>query len=467
MAGLKLTLGYLAEGFPLWPGKVTLKADQLAAHMHVLGVSGTGKSKFLESIWMQLFLQKAGVTFIDPHGDSADYLMDYLTHRGYFKKPGAFERLLYIKFSEEDWFLPLNILRQKALPHTIAGNFREALHRAWPALSGGAAPMFDTLVQDGVKVLISNELPVTCLYRLLTDKAYREQLLEQEDDIEVVTFFRNQFDRMSQRDQVDAAGAALRRAHLLTFNPALRYSLGQQENRLDLSSILDNGVSVLINLGGVQDQEARRLLGCLLTIGYEQAALSREASTQARTQHHLIIDEMGEFVANSEQGLSRMLSQTRKYNLFTILAHQTWSQTTARLRGALQNAQLEVAFGIGREDAEGMSRAIGRIDVEALKSDAKTEYTQPIFKEVSMQWEEQIQQLIDLPKQHAIVRARTKPAVHIKTLSWPKFQVDREEVEEVKEKYRELLMRPMADIKLVHQEQTEQTRTSRSAKVGP
>ncbi len=254
---------------------------------------------------------------------------------------------------------------------------------------------------------------------------------------------------------------------MLTFNPALRYSLGQQENRLDLARILDEGISVLINLGGVQDQEARRLLGCLLTIGYEQAALSREATGRLRTQHHLIIDEMGEFVANSEQGLSRMLSQTRKYNLFTILAHQTWSQTTARLRGALQNAQLEVAFGIGREDAEGMSRAIGRIDVEALKSDAKTEYTQPIFKEVNMQWEEQIQQLIDLPKQHAIVRARTKPAVHIKTLSWPKFQVDREEVEEVKAKYRELLMRPMADIKLVHLEQTEQTRTSRSVKLEP
>lgn len=467
MAESKLVLGHLAHGFPLWPIKTVLKGEQLAAHMHVLGVSGTGKSKFLESIWTQLFQQGVGVTFMDPHGDSVLALMEYLVYKGYFDKPDAYQRLLYIEFREEDWFLPFNILRQQALPHTVAGNFREALHRAWPALSGGAAPMFDTLIQDGVKTLISNQLPVTCLYRMLTDKSYRNKLLEKEGDVEVVTFFRNQFDQMSQRDQVNAAGAALRRAHLLTFNPALRYSLGQQENLLDLAKVLDEGTSVLINLGGVQDQEARRLLGCLLTIGYEQAALSRETGGRVRTRHHLIIDEMGEFVANSEQGLSRMLSQTRKYNLFTVLAHQSWSQTTARLRGALQNAQVEVAFGVGREDAEGMSRAIGRIDVEAVKSEAKTERTQPIFKEVSMQWEEQIQTLIDLPRQHAMVRMRTKPAVEIKTLSWPKFQIVAEEVQKVKDRYRELLMRPKEDIKLVHQQQegAGEARASRTVRV--
>lgn len=78
----KVVLGELPGSFPLFPFKVSLKGDQLAAHMHVLGVTGTGKSKFLESLWPQLFLRGGGVTFIDPHGQSADFLMDYLVHRG-------------------------------------------------------------------------------------------------------------------------------------------------------------------------------------------------------------------------------------------------------------------------------------------------------------------------------------------------------------------------------------------------
>ena len=78
--------------------------------------------------------------------------------------------------------------------------------------------MFDTLVQDGVKVLISNGLPVTCLYRLLTDHTYRDSLLEKEADLDVVAFFKQQFDQLSQRDQTREAGSALRRAHLLTFS---------------------------------------------------------------------------------------------------------------------------------------------------------------------------------------------------------------------------------------------------------
>ncbi len=60
--------------------------------------------------------------------------------------------------------------------------------------------MFDTLVQDGVKVLISNNLPLTGLYRLLGDQGFRERLLAAEADPDIVAFFRDQFDRLAVKD---------------------------------------------------------------------------------------------------------------------------------------------------------------------------------------------------------------------------------------------------------------------------
>jgi DNA segregation ATPase FtsK/SpoIIIE-like protein len=114
---------------------------------------------------------------------------------------------------------------------------------------------------------------------------------------------------------------------------------------LDFRRILDTNQSVIINLA-VADAEARRLLGCLLTVAAEQGALSRSELPpgERHGRHVLIIDEFSEFTAQSEEALARMLSQTRKFGLYLVMAHQTWSQASSRLKGALQNVGLEVVF---------------------------------------------------------------------------------------------------------------------------
>ena len=104
---------------------------------------------------------------------------------------------------------------------------------------------------------------------------------------------------------------------------------------------MDRGVSLLINLA-LPEQEAGRLLGCLLTVAAEQAALCRgELPENDRGRAYwLFLDEFVNFTAQSEQQLSTMLSQTRKFGLFVVLANQTWSQTSAHLQGSLQNGKM-------------------------------------------------------------------------------------------------------------------------------
>src|SRR5581483_9035013 len=106
-------------------------------------------------------------------------VLAHLVADGVYDDPGAYERIVYLDLpnaERQGRFLSFNVLRQSAPPHTIASNVMEAMHRAWPALAGGVAPMFDTLVQNGVKALISNDLPLPALYRFLTDKDYRDRL---------------------------------------------------------------------------------------------------------------------------------------------------------------------------------------------------------------------------------------------------------------------------------------------------
>src|SRR3712207_5461840 len=134
-----------------------LRPEQARTHMHVIGVSGFGKSRFLAGLFLSMHAAGLPATLIDPHGDLARLVLGHLVAQGYFRRPGGFERLLYLDLPaahRQGRYLPFNLLSQPGEPDEIAGNVLEAFHRAWPSLGDGVAPRFDKLVKNGVKVLL-------------------------------------------------------------------------------------------------------------------------------------------------------------------------------------------------------------------------------------------------------------------------------------------------------------------------
>src|SRR5215216_929409 len=93
-----LYLGDIKDSFPLFPYRAVLKPSYVATHKHIIGLTGMGKSKVLESMFRQLFRQGVGVTFIDPHGFSANAILKSLIAEGYFERDDWDERLLYVEF---------------------------------------------------------------------------------------------------------------------------------------------------------------------------------------------------------------------------------------------------------------------------------------------------------------------------------------------------------------------------------
>lgn len=450
-ASPKLTLGTVKDSFPLWPTLLTLDPALIATHKHVIGTTGTGKTGLLKSIVWQLITQGIGVSFIDPHGDAVQELLAMLIHHGFFKRPGAFDKLWYVEFTDDEdgHFLPMNWLNQPHVrPHTLASNVVEAFHRVWPSLAEGVAPAFDSSVKYGTKILISSGLTLPALLDVLTAREYREAVLATEQDPDVGKFFA-WLDNLSRQEQSTQIASTLRRVELLSFSPALKYTLGQQDNRLDFREIIDSGRCVLYNLQPVRDHDARRLLGALLAIGYEEAALSRPLTV--RTQHHLVLDEMAEFVSKSEESLVRMLSETRKYGLFVTMAHQTWGQLGRHLQGALQNVGVEMCLRIGREDGELMAKWLGAVDPSSIKLEPTTPNGHPVFYSVQEQWEGWVSALTELPNRGVLVKLAGKPAVQIKTLDLQRIKMDQSQLERIKGEYRRRLMRRRSEITLPHQ----------------
>lgn len=334
----------------------TLHGARVLTHRHVMGLTGMGKSKLLASLAAQLILQGQPCAVIDPHADLAQDVLRLLVEGGYFRRPDARARVWYVDLAHPARFVPFNILRAPYPPYEIARNLVEATTRAWPSLAGGAAPQFENLLLAGAAVLIDNDLPLTALTPLLTDDAYRAALLRQVRDPQVHAFFTQRYERGARLNE-----STLRRAFLLTYPPPLRYSLGQRENRLEFRHLLDKKISLICSLGGL-DAQTQRLLGCLLTVGFEMAALSRaDLSPAARTPYHLILDEFSQFSAQSSVALERVLAQARKYGLYLTLAHQTFSQLAGSLQGALQNTTF-LSFRLGGDDVNWGASRVGPYD---------------------------------------------------------------------------------------------------------
>jgi hypothetical protein len=433
----------------LFFGKKTLRitSEQARAHMHVLGKTGSGKSYFLAGLFLSMYEAGMPATLIDPHGDLAELVLTHLIQRGEFAHRAAYDRLVYLDLpaaARAGRFLPFNYLKQPYDDSAMSELVAEACRRAWPELATGA-PTFENILKHSVIALRQNGQPLTKLANLLVDKSYREQLLHNVTDEQVERFFHLRMDNWG-RDEAHMKESTLNRADLLTLSPVLRHSLGNSENRLSFRELIDGGRSLIVNLA-LPHHDARHLFGCLLTVGMESAALARADNLTNRIPHHLVIDEFSQFMAQSETALTRMLSETRKYGLFCVMAHQNWTQASERLKGALQNVGIEMILKSGRMDAEYSARILGSVDpmkVKHIVEDSKAEErSHPSYLSLPEQWEKQVQAIQSLGIGRAFIRLPDDSVHTVKTATLPTVTVPKEAVAVVRQRYLERYFEPM------------------------
>ncbi len=422
--------------WPLPRPVLALSPREQSYHAAVWGKTGSGKSKLLQSLFLQHLRQGSGVAIIEPHHDLSIETLSRLVSDGFFRRESAFDRLIYIDWGNGS-YVPFNVLSSPADPHTIALNSLEAMIRVWPELR--QAPTFQTLFLSAIVVLVANQLSLTSLYQLLVDGQFRRACLAQVTDPLIHQSFAS-FEKI--KDQVQEAGSALRRAFLVSFHPAARLTLGQADNWLNFREIMDAGTCLIINLGNIDDAETRRLLGALLLVQLEQAALSRtDLLASERRPYTVLLDEWPSFAAQDDT-IGTILSQTRKFNLRMYLAAQSTAQiSSGRLLGALENCKLNILFGLGRQSAAFQAQQIADISPYLLKEAPLTETQHGQYLSVLEQFETTTQDLMHLPQQSAFVKIHDHPAVKIKTLSVPMATAAPRDLEQVLLTYKQRYQR--------------------------
>jgi hypothetical protein len=407
-------------------------------------------------------MQDIPVALIDPHSDLATSLLGRLSDNGYFERPDVSpdptKKLLYIDFGIKDeantptHFLPFNILNQVYSTGDIAIDVIEVFLRMWPYLEQ-SSPHFQDVAKNGLVTLIENEKTLLNLPKVLSKKGVREGYLEQVMDPAVQNFFHDRFDLWDPKFAPQMLESTLNKISNLLFSEVIRYSLGQKENALNFESILTTRTSVIFNLGGLR-KETKRFLGCLLTLGLENAMYARDSKPiSERHEYFFIIDEFQMFVNTAEQAFNTFLSESRKFHVREVLAHQYNDQLPIGLSSGLQNTQriilrleddAKIAAGrIGRYDPTSTKREVE--DLVTRKKSLPRDYT---VEEEQEMWANEIKELF-VGEAFVKLEDRTEK---IKIDRFPD-SLNPEKLKLIEEYYAKALMTPRSEaIARVHKE---------------
>jgi len=337
-----LFLGYDALERPLH-----LDGGDRRIHMHVIGASGSGKSKFLEWIIRQDIENRQGFCLIDPHGDLYRDIVNYSAHHPLLTRELGI--ILLDPSTPGEPVVGFNPFQRLDGDVSVQVDRRiDATLRAWGVENTDQTPTLERTLRLIYTVMLEKNLGLPQVQHLIDFKAreirahlikkLRTPLIEKEWE---------ELQELKAREWRDEVLSAKNRLFKFLTSAALRRFMGVPGRTIDLVDVMDKGKILLVNLAPNSTHFSRanaRVFGALLVNEFYESAMRRKKNIFGERQpYYLYVDEFQNFVSLD---IDDMLDQTRKFGVFLILAHQRFRQLDENLLDAvLTNCRLKAVFG--------------------------------------------------------------------------------------------------------------------------
>lgn len=327
-----------------------LKAKDRQRHMYVIGKTGMGKSTLLENMAIQDIQNGEGLAFIDPHGSAVETLLNYIP------KDRVKDVVYFAPFDMEQP-IAFNVMEDVGYDkrHLVVSGLMATFKKIWE--DAWSARMEYILTNTLLALLEYPDATLLGVNRMYTDKAYRAKVVANIKDPVVKDFWLKEWVGYGDRTTQEATPAIQNKIGQFTGNPLIRNIIGQPKSSFDMRELMDNKKILLINLSkGLVGDTNMRLLGSMLTTRIFLAAMSRADlppdELKKAQNFYFYVDEFQNFANDT---FSEILSESRKYSLNLIIAHQYIEQMEEQVRGAVfGNVGTTVAFRVGPLDAEFM-----------------------------------------------------------------------------------------------------------------
>lgn len=341
---------------------VSLTDEERSRHVHIIGASGTGKSKLIESMIRSDIAAGRGLCLIDPHGTLADAVSRWCAAT----RMDDIRRIHVIEPGNLDWSAGFNPLRLDG--HTETAVRVDAMVASCAQVWGGenttSTPLLKKCLRAVFYALAVSDLTLAEAPLLTaSESAIRRGLISDLPDPVFGAVWRD-FDALSRREFFEQFSSTNNRLMEFLSSPVVRRIVGQRDHALDLKKVMDNGEIIIVNLAskGALSPDNGRLLGTLLTSELFLQAVRRDQAIAHTKPFTLYIDECYDYLTSD---IERMLDQTRKFGLHVVLAHQRLGQLKDRseaiYNGVMAGGQTKIVFGgLTDDDAEVMAKEVLR-----------------------------------------------------------------------------------------------------------
>jgi len=318
-------------------------------HMYVIGQTGTGKSTLLENMIISDLRREKGLALIDPHGDLAEKVLHYVPEI-------RMEDVIYLNPADLHYPIAFNPL-EKVHPDQhflVVSGLIAVLKKIWPDAWG---PRLEHILRHALLTLLTYDgSTLLDVPKILVNKNFRQDVLRGVKDPHLREFWALEYEKVPLTFRMQTIAPILNKTSQFLSSLPLRSIVGQPTNAFNIRAVMDEGKILIVNLSkGKIGEDNCALLGALMVNTIMLAAMSRaDIPESERRPFYLYVDEVHNFLTLA---FADILSESRKYGLNLILAHQYIDQLESEVRSAIfGNVGTMVSFRVGVDDAAVMTK---------------------------------------------------------------------------------------------------------------
>jgi hypothetical protein len=362
---------------------------------YVIGATGTGKSTLFENLIVQDIEQGIGVGLLDPHGDLVDRVIERMcasVQRLDDPKIGKAERRLCERIQERlyqdvilldianiEQVFGLNLFECSAFDsRSVQQRVDQVLH------------IFDLIynvtrenytisqtIRNASHTIIANRLTLAEIPFLLTNRDYRDRLLQQVKHQPTIEYWQR-FEQKNKQDRDREIEATLNKLDEL-LQPLTLNIIGQAKSTISLGEIMDERKILLVKLDARMPYMTS-LIGSILIANMLNAAYDRQAVLpKDRKQFNLYADEFQRFATPD---FAVLLTEARKYGIATTIAHQTREQLDRENKATSLQAANLIVFRVTGIDAEELATQFDATPQVAWEEEMQPEWFERVEEEV-------------------------------------------------------------------------------------
>lgn len=341
--GVKVGFVKLANGTER---DIKVGLDSLKDHAAITGKTGSGKSSFIVSILDGLLKEHfdddkkekaSGLTFFDPGQDTVLTLYNRLLK--YYNAGGEIDwsKVNYLSLADTDYPLAMNLL-DKGIDlngdtslSSIAESVSDIIETAMPT----EAPVAKRLLEKCIETLLADDEKHNILdvKLLIKNIGYRTTVINRiknnPSNYALIDYWESEAEENLKTSEI----ALMNRLEVFSKSTVLSRMFGQDHTEFNFRKILDEGHINLIDMTGLSNSEMRIISG-YMSYRFYKASIGRRNDTRL---HILGFDETK--VLGHMPYLSKIVAETRKFNLASLVGAQMFSQLDTDLKNSLKEVQ--------------------------------------------------------------------------------------------------------------------------------